>query len=275
MAMGFKPPRLFGGLMPTQQEEEDPYGAMMGRVGAPTMPTGQPPAQEQADRPASFWNGGSKFGVRDGIAGALAVIGDAFAQQGGGQGGSVSMLTQGRTAQLAQAKAAERQAQVLADLQANGMTAEQARLVAGKVGNIGDFKAKTPEEDVFMRRMRAAGIDPASPQGQELLRQKLATESSPAPQMIGDGMGGGRWVNPPAPKLFGAGMPQQAPAAAPAKPAGYGDDWEVVEGPPPSAGGIDNSPEAETMRRLYQQQFGARGDAMFQEWQRNNNRGGR
>ena len=225
MAMGFKPPRLFGGLMPTQQEEEDPYGAMMGRVGAPTMPTGQPPAQEQADRPASFWNGGSKFGVRDGIAGALAVIGDAFAQQGGGQGGSVSMLTEGRAAQLAQAKAAERQAQVLADLQANGMTAEQARLIASGTGKVGDFQTK-PNDTERDYDFIAKQISP------EAANEWLKRKGDPDVAMS---LPGNRFYAGPRSGLGGALGGSSAPAAAkPALQPGHTEDGYQFQGGDPA-----------------------------------------
>lgn len=76
-----------------------------------------------------FWQGGDKFRARDGIAGLLAVVGDAFMQQGGGQGGSVQGLLGGRLdAQEMARKKAEEQA-ALARLQALGakfdMTPEQ------------------------------------------------------------------------------------------------------------------------------------------------------
>lgn len=66
------------------------------------------------DRQPSFWQGGGKFGLRDGIAGILAAIGDGLAQQGGGQGGAVQMLAGGRMdamdmARKAQAAQMERQ----------------------------------------------------------------------------------------------------------------------------------------------------------------------
>lgn len=82
----------------------------------------------------TFWQGGSKFGVRDGIAGALAALGDVFSQRGGGQGGAVQMLAGSRIGGIdamrqAQAKAAETAA-MQQRYAAAGLSGPQADLAA-------------------------------------------------------------------------------------------------------------------------------------------------
>ena len=72
-------------------------------------------------------------------------------------------------------------------------------------------KPQNQADDVFTRTLMAAGIDPASEQGQALYRQRAATMASPAPQMIGNADDGYRFVTPPAPQLPG----QLAPSVAP------------------------------------------------------------
>lgn len=56
---------------------------------------------------------------------------------------------------------------------------------------------KAPADDVFTRTLSAAGIDPASPEAQALYRQRANTLANPAPQWVPDGLGGGRFVQPP------------------------------------------------------------------------------
>jgi len=75
-----------------------------------------------------------------------------------------------------------------------------------------DYEVAHPKQqadDVFTRSLAAAGIDPASPQGQALYRQRVQTLANPAPQWIPDGMGGGRFVAPPSPG--GMSGPPSAP----------------------------------------------------------------
>lgn len=72
-----------------------------------------------------FWNGGGKFTGRDGLSGLLAVIGDAFANQAGMQGGAVENLSGGRLSAIAMAK---KQA-----VQAQEMEAARQRAVAAGV----------------------------------------------------------------------------------------------------------------------------------------------
>lgn len=69
-----------------------------------------------------FWQGGDKFTARDGIAGLLAAVGDAFAQENGMEGSAVSGLTGGRAKAMAEAKAAKQQARVMAAFRNKGMS---------------------------------------------------------------------------------------------------------------------------------------------------------
>lgn len=73
-----------------------------------------------------------------------------------------------------------------------------------------EYEAAHPgpaQEDAFTVGLRHAGINPASPEGQQLYRQRAYTQASPAPNFVSDGAGGGRWVTPPAPGM-GMGVPQ-------------------------------------------------------------------
>lgn len=116
---------LFGnGLRDTRTEDQKRREAMamgidpvtferMNQMPAPEMNIGIDtggPAQAPQRQPG-FWNGGDKFSARDGIAAALAAIGDAFAQRGGGQGGAVDMLTGGRMNAMKLARDAQQRQQ--------------------------------------------------------------------------------------------------------------------------------------------------------------------
>lgn len=61
-------------------------------------------APEQKKGLLGFWQGGDKFTARDGIAGLLAGIGDAFDREGGGDGGALDALIGGRAKAFAEAK---------------------------------------------------------------------------------------------------------------------------------------------------------------------------
>jgi hypothetical protein len=65
----------------------------------------------------------------------------------------------------------------------------------------------------FTRTLRSGGIDPNSPEAQQLYRQRANTMASPAPQMIGSPETGYRWVQPPgqgmAPPQQQSGLTQQ------------------------------------------------------------------
>ena len=85
---------LLGGVNPETQGAIDEYAAMDGLLA--------PPA------PDRFWQGGKKFGVKDGLAGLLAAAGDALMAQAGMGGGAVQGLLGGRSEAL---QAFEKQAE--------------------------------------------------------------------------------------------------------------------------------------------------------------------
>lgn len=91
-----------------ERGQDDAIGAM-----GTTMPMPPQMPDEMPQRAPGFWQGGDKFRARDGIAGLLAVVGDALSRRGGGEGGAVDMLAGTRMsameqAQLAQAAQAKR-----------------------------------------------------------------------------------------------------------------------------------------------------------------------
>lgn len=77
----------------------------------------------------------------------------------------------------------------------------------------------------FTRTLRAAGIDPGSPEAQQLYRQRATTMASPAPQMIGTPETGYRWVQPPA-----QGAPVQQAPQQPQQPSANLQPGAVVNG---------------------------------------------
>lgn len=100
----------------------------------------------QEEKPRNFWQGGEKFGVRDGIAGLLAIIGDVAAQQSGGEPGAVGLLANTRfgaidTARKAQAKAAEIEA-MRQRAQAAGLSGPLADLMANGDAKFSDIYSK-------------------------------------------------------------------------------------------------------------------------------------
>lgn len=97
--------------------------------GTPAM--GALPAGQQ-DK--GFWQGGDKFRAKDGIAGLLAVVGDALMSQAGGQTGATGLLGQGRidARALAEKKAQEQQqlARMMAVGEQIGLTPAQVQAQA-------------------------------------------------------------------------------------------------------------------------------------------------
>ena len=67
-------------------------------IGVQPMGLPQPiQAPQAAPQPQQgFWQGGGKFGTKDALAAALAVIGDVASQQSGGQAGATGMLVGNR-----------------------------------------------------------------------------------------------------------------------------------------------------------------------------------
>lgn len=107
-------------------------------------PAEVPTGQAAEEKPASWLQGGDKFGWRDGVALALAGIGDAFASQNGDnpqvmQGMMANAMKAREAARKAQLAAAERERLMQAGIAA-GRTAPQMELILGGVGDYRDFK---------------------------------------------------------------------------------------------------------------------------------------
>lgn len=137
-----------------------------------------PPQQPQGgllanpEKPAGFWQGGEKFGWRDGIGGLLSVFGDALARNGGGEGFAVQGLldSRNRATEMARKKAEEQAqlAQMMAVGQANGLTPEQVQAQA--------LGLKLPEQEKphELQRLAALANDPTQPpEVREAARMKL------------------------------------------------------------------------------------------------------
>lgn len=99
-------------------------------------------------------------------------------------------------------------------------------------------KAPKDQEDAFVRRMRAAGIDPASPQGQQLLMQLLRKEVTHSP---------GVSVSYGAPM---AGVDQQGNPVF-FQPSKGGGAPAIIPGvaPPPNPTAVKNEAEAKQARQ--------------------------
>lgn len=182
MAMGFRPQRA--GIMPGDQTMPqqrmgplDPMDTYQ-RIAAINQPAQQ--AKPKSDSP---WKG---------IAGA---IGDFLLQYSGMQPIYGPAMQERRKLAMEEAQYQRHRTDQYADWQKK----ERWKQANDK-----------PDEDVFIRTLRAANIDPASPQGQDLLRQRANTMALPAPQMIGSPERGYQWVTPPAPGASGPSGPPQA-----------------------------------------------------------------
>lgn len=107
------------------------------------------------ERPQGFWQGGGKFGVKDGIAGLLAAAGDALMAQAGMGGGAVQGLAGTRMSAMDDLKKQAAQEQKMRELiaigQANGLSEAQVRMQhAGLEG------PKQPEPTGTEKLMQAA-----------------------------------------------------------------------------------------------------------------------
>lgn len=127
---------LLGGFNPETQAAIDEYAAMDGLLAPP--------------RPERFWQGGEKFGVKDGLAGLLAVFGDALARNAGGEGFAVQGLLGGRSSALDEFKKRAEQERKMQQTMAliqqaypNLSPAQQQAMAAG-VGAHADFKPPEP-----------------------------------------------------------------------------------------------------------------------------------
>lgn len=114
------------------------------------------------ERPQGFWQGGGKFGVKDGIAGLLAAAGDALMAQAGMGGGAVQGLAGTRMSAMDDLKKQAAQEQKMRELiaigQANGLSEAQVRMqhaglegpeqpdVAPMVRDLQAWQGMTPEQ---------------------------------------------------------------------------------------------------------------------------------
>ena len=112
------------------------------------------------------------FGNVGGFLGQLGGMGDAFAQAGAmmsGDWGDAANIAQNRSQlqglRAKQQAEAEQQQRVMAALKAQGLTEEQALLVASNAGSIGDFRQKPPEQPDFIRNANA--FNSLSPEEQQ------------------------------------------------------------------------------------------------------------
>lgn len=186
------------------------FGKSMAGDNAHAMPHGYVGQGEVAQQPsAGFWQGGNKFTFRDGLAGALAAIGDGLSNYGGGGGGAVNSLLQSRAAPGQQAAAlAEEQrkrAAELADYRAKlGIQQEFAQPEAPKPGSFEWYQTATPEQQrqydqynpvitttyqgpTIVPRGSLGGGAPTAPVGR-LTPIGPTVENTQAPQLNANGM---------------------------------------------------------------------------------------
>lgn len=90
---------------------------------------------------------------------------------------------------------------------------------------------KPQADDVFTRALKEAGIVPGSPEWVSAHSRRAATLSSPQPQFVPDGLGGGQYVTPPLAALGGA------PTAPVGQLKPVGKLTPIQGGPTPSASG--------------------------------------
>ncbi len=119
MAFGIRGAAGLLGSMTQQDDQEQGLGLLPGMFGRKKPPYGTPPFMPESDvrlpqseagtdtsmptKPTSFWNGGDKFTLRDGAAGALAAIGDGLARDEGIQPTGLAGLSNRRLTALGNA----------------------------------------------------------------------------------------------------------------------------------------------------------------------------
>lgn len=158
------------------------------------------------------WNDGSL------MAGLQAA--GAIAQGDYGTAAQIQALNRDQRDERRQSEAqAQQHEQLIAAAVRAGVPEEQARSLPPQTlaSVVGQYLGPQNDNE-FTRTLRAGGIDPASPEGQNLYRQRAATMASPAPQMTGSPETGYRWNTPPPPQVPGLTSPpaQQTPAQQPA-----------------------------------------------------------
>lgn len=125
----------------------DPLGTGGQTASVDPVDSGTP--QQQSKRP-SFWQGGDKFRWQDGVAGALAALGDGLSRQSGGSGGGVEMLAGGRLSAIEQARKAQEAAQARA-ASVQRLTAAGYKLPQAEAMAAGDLKASDVKPDAPYR----------------------------------------------------------------------------------------------------------------------------
>lgn len=182
----------------------------------PTKVPGSPQSPQPQGDPG-FWQGGNKFGVRDGIAGLLAIVGDTLSQRGGGQAGAVQGLSGSRLSAIEMAKKAAEQQKLEQAYAAAGLSPEKARLAAMGGANFGDL-APAPAADP--ERVRTA-------QWWQNATPEQRTAFDQTNPIVTQGYGS---AMVPRATLPQSGAPQ-APAGAPA-PGQVEDGYQFMGGDP-------------------------------------------
>lgn len=140
------------------------------------------PARQQA-KPPSFWQGGDKFRWQDGVAGALAALGDGLSRQAGMEGGGVQMLAGGRMDAMQRARKAQEAAQArsatVQRLLAAGYKQPQAEAMASGDLKASDVKADSP----YRWEDNAGNVWERGPDGQN---QRIFTDAIPKMYVQGD-----------------------------------------------------------------------------------------
>lgn len=217
----------------------------------------QPDPMQQQARPPSFWQGGDKFRWQDGVAGALAALGDGLSRQAGMEGGGVQMLAGGRMDALQRARKAQEAAQARAAsvqrLLAAGYKQPQAEAMASGDLKASDVKADSP----YRWEDNAGNVWERGPDGQN---QRIFTDAIPKMYVQGD-----QAITIPNPYATQGGG-QQRPEIGATLP----DPRRTSVQQPPQASGL--SPEAEQMRLAYLASNPVEGERMFREWQQRTGR---
>jgi len=137
-------------------------------AGVFNMYSSAPRKPKKEEKPKGYWEGGDKFTVRDGIAGALAAVGDGLTSWAGGGGAGTlgrQTLIGGRRSAIEQAKAAKAAAQQAAAKQQEMQARKAAFVRAGgdpnafdaMGGDIGSYLQPTSDQKNFRGYQ---GMDP-------------------------------------------------------------------------------------------------------------------
>ena len=199
---------LFGNTKPRNPWDPAPMGAMP-PSGPPPLPW--PPAAAPVPAPEAYKGPGTLRTVAGSIGDALMALGHL------------------QPTFAANMQAQRQHAQDLADEQ------RKASMQMDTWTKQQEYKAAHPdpvEPDVFTRTLSAAGIDPNSPEGKALYKQRATTMALP---FVPDGLGGGHYAQPaPAGPQVGAIVNgHRFKGGNPNDPSA----WEAVGGPTQPASG--------------------------------------